>query len=322
MTGNDGGTGTAAASRPIFVLGVERSGTSLVAELVHCWGAHAGDLSLHAPANDANPRGFWEYLPMQELLVDIAAGTGVSEWDREFQGKIQQQASEPLYRQRALQLVAGMEAAGAPWVWKEPFLSLQMDFWEKIVGHPVCVATVRTPHDSARSFARTSLPEPMHRQVRLTSYFGLRWQRFMLSVLEYFERNPASLCVSYEDLLKSPVPQVHRLCAFLDRQFGRDEGFEDRFAAMLEAINPALWRNKSEISFFDLPEALEPQKDLLRHLRKRAADIREPFDPALFPLPPYAQEYLENFDLFMGFLVGFEDASERDSRRQRIKVAA
>jgi hypothetical protein len=314
--------GIVAAGRPIFVLGVDRSGTSLVAELIHRWGASAGDLSLHGQANDANPRGYWEYEPLQRLLAEIAGSTGVTEWDPEFQSRIQQTASEPLYRQRALELVAGMEASGTPWFWKEPYLSLQMDFWERMVEHPVCVATVRNPHDSARSYTRTILPEGLRSRVRLTSYFGVRWQHFMLSILGYFERNPASIFVGYENLLKSPVPQVHRLCAFLDHQFGLAEGFEDRFAAMLETISPGLWRSKSEISFFDHPEALEPQKALLRHLHQRAADLREPFDPALFPLPPYAQEYLENFDLFLRQVADLEGATERDRRRLRTRDAA
>lgn len=309
--------GKVAACKPIFVLGVDRSGTSMVSELVHRWGAYVGDMSLHGEANDGNPRGYFEYQPMQELLGDVSASTALSEWSPDFSAMIRRRASEPLYRNRALELVAKMESAGRPWLWKEPFLSLHMDFWERVVGHPVCVATVRNPHDSARSFAKMFLVDKMGRRARLTSYFCMRWQRFQLAILEYFERNPASLYVCYEELLRSPNEQVERLCIFLDRQLGLTEGREERLAAMLETITPGLWRNRSDASFFDLPEALDSQKALLRHLHLRAADVLEPFDPAAYALPPYAQEYLENFDLFLSYPQEAEERSEREKRRRR-----
>jgi len=190
-----------------------------------------------------------------------------------------------------------------------------MDFWERIIGHPVCVATVRNPHDSARSLAKGYLPKVM-RQAKITSYFCMRWQHFQLAILEHFERNPASIYVCYEELLRSPVEQTERLCTFLDRQFDLEEGREERLAAMREAITPGLWRNRSEDSFFDLPDPLDSQKALLRYLHLRAADVLEPFDPAAFALPPYAHEYLENFDLFQTYPVQAEERSDREKRRR------
>ena len=90
--------GTVAACRPIFVLGVDRSGTSMVSELVHRWGAYAGDMSLHGEANEGNPRGYWEYQPMQELLGDVSSSTALTEWSPDFPAMIRRRASEQIGR--------------------------------------------------------------------------------------------------------------------------------------------------------------------------------------------------------------------------------
>lgn len=57
--------------RPVIVLGAERSGTSACAEMVHAWGAHAGDPGDLPAADELNPRGRWEYLPLWDLLAEI-----------------------------------------------------------------------------------------------------------------------------------------------------------------------------------------------------------------------------------------------------------
>jgi len=55
--------------RPIIVLGAERSGTSVCAEMVYAWGAHAGDPADLPAADVLNPRGRWEHLPWWDLLA-------------------------------------------------------------------------------------------------------------------------------------------------------------------------------------------------------------------------------------------------------------
>jgi hypothetical protein len=305
--------------RPIFILGVDRSGTSMVAELIHRWGAYGGEPNFHGSPNTHNPQGYFEYIPMQALLTDAALSTALPEWDPGFRPALAQRAHEPAFRSRALALAAQMEEPGRPWYWKEPFLCFHLDFWDRILQlQPVCVATVRNPQDSARSFAKMTLPEEL-RKVRLTAYFCLRWQHFMLAVLDYFERNSSSIYVRYEDLLSSPVEQVRRLCGFLDRELAVDEGGDERFEKMIETINPALWRNKSESSFFELPETLPAQHELLRYLHRRAADRQEPYDSSRYPLPPYAREYLDNFSTFMGYTQNLAGpTAEREQRRRRL----
>ena len=71
MTAPDGISGW--RTRPIFVLGIDRSGTSLLAEVVARWGAYAGEPESLADPDDGNPRGYWEHMPMQELMMQLGS---------------------------------------------------------------------------------------------------------------------------------------------------------------------------------------------------------------------------------------------------------
>jgi hypothetical protein len=62
---------------PIIVLGVERSGTSVVAEMVCRWGAYSGEDEKLRKGDEHNIQGYWEYTPIWDFLVelgDLAAG--------------------------------------------------------------------------------------------------------------------------------------------------------------------------------------------------------------------------------------------------------
>jgi hypothetical protein len=303
----------------IFVLGADRSGTSLVAELAVRWGAHPGDPARLGETDELNPRGYFELVPMQELLRDLARALDLSLWDPAFPARVAELADRSPWRERAEALVADMESEGSPWVWKEPLLGLYLGFWERVLAAPpICIVTVRRPHDAARSFVRASFPEEMSQRLKLVTYFVLRWQVLLRATLESLERYPAHLVVAYESLLKSPVQQVDRLCRFLAARLGSRAEPAERLGEMLEAIDPGLWHHKSEIPFCDLEQVLAPQKDLLGHLERRAADQPEPFDPARFAFPPYYREWLDNLDTFRDFLAAAEPGfrlSARDRRR-------
>ncbi|HEY4315689.1 MAG TPA: hypothetical protein VGO19_09315, partial [Actinomycetes bacterium] len=57
------------------MLGAERSGTSAVAEMVHRWGAYAGDPDDLPEPDHRNERPRWEYQPLWHNRVrDTGAG--------------------------------------------------------------------------------------------------------------------------------------------------------------------------------------------------------------------------------------------------------
>lgn len=62
-------------SRGVLVLGMHRSGTSLTASLISAWGAYAGEHHL-IPGDTWNPAGYWEYLPLVRLNMDLLNAVG------------------------------------------------------------------------------------------------------------------------------------------------------------------------------------------------------------------------------------------------------
>ena len=90
-------SGRVSRCRPIVVLGAERSGTSMVAEMVRHWGAYAGEPENLRKGDEHNPRGYWEYTPVWDFLVELGDfAEGASWWDMSFQDRVKAKAEIPL----------------------------------------------------------------------------------------------------------------------------------------------------------------------------------------------------------------------------------
>ena len=63
----------------IIVLGMPRSGTSLVADPVYRWGAYAEPKQALLKADEWNPQGYWEYIPLKRLNDELLAAVRASE---------------------------------------------------------------------------------------------------------------------------------------------------------------------------------------------------------------------------------------------------
>lgn len=288
-------------SRPIFILGVDRSGSSMVSEIAYRWGANAGDLNLLAEANHGNPQGYWEYQPMELFVQKLHREAKVSPWNPQFPARLHQLSSEPALREEAKTLIAAMETDLA-WFWKEPSLSLCLPFFQSILDNPLFIVTVRNPYESGLSYEKFMLPGALHGTVHLRGLFLLRWQHYMLSILDRISSDPNTIYLSYDELLARPTEQCERLCAFLDGHCGRSDDNAARVRKMAEVVNPSLWRNRSKVSLDDIEEATPAQRELFRHMLQRTHEPTASFDRSLYPMAGWWPEYLENVDLMLEML--------------------
>lgn len=288
--------------RPLFVLGIDRSGTSLVSELLSLWGAHAGDRELLGEANAGNPHGYFEYEPMQEFVSSLIHGAGRPVWEPGFMDLMRQQASDPELRRRALDLAAGMECADRPWFWKEPGFVLTLPFWTQLFPDAVYLITLRNPCDSAASYKRFFVPPVLSDKLEVRVYFYLRWQFFMITIFGELKSYPHKLVVSYEELLQSPQAQCERICGFLDAEYDAILRAPERANRMAQAISPDLWRNKGLVPFSAAPDASEPQKELFTYLRSRVDGDFVDFEPSRYPFPQFFGEYMSNMNAFQWLL--------------------
>lgn len=167
---------------PIIVLGVERSGTSVLAEMIHRWGAT------------------W--------------------WDANFHERMKEKASDPKYKKIALVLLGEMRKEGRPWFWKDPALCHFLPFWKQLWCDPLYVITVRHPLDTAVSWQRFIMPPKLEGNVSFIPMNLLRWQHMMMQILEHTTGTTHRLFVPYEEVIRNPRAQTQRLSAFLNSRYG------------------------------------------------------------------------------------------------------
>jgi hypothetical protein len=268
---------------------MHRSGTSLLGEVVHRWGAHAGNDGQLQAGDAWNARGYWEYLPLQGFNDELLAAAGAS-WmappaDR---ASVAALAGDMPLRARALKLLADMDRAGPVWFWKDPRLPALLPFWEDVWENPVFVVPLRHPLDIARSLEkrdRLALPAAL-----------LLWQYSMLAILGSLEGNAAPwLFVSYEEMLREPEAQCARVFAFLDANCpgGAEKNDAPRDpAAAAGAVDGGLRHHESPAPFGEAAGVTPEQKALDELLGRKLADPDAPFDPAGYPLWPGWHDYL------------------------------
>jgi hypothetical protein len=278
----------------IIVLGTERSGTSLVTEMVHRWGAYAGEPGQLTAANEHNPQGQWEYKPLWDFLVEVGDFVkGVTWWDAAFEAHITAKLQRPALRGKALALMAEMERAGRPWVWKDPALCHFLPFWKPLWGDVAYVITVRHPYDVARSWQRYAVPAHLQESVNLVTCNLLRWQHVMLTVLRATDDVDRKIFVEYEAVHRQPLVEARRLAAFLDEHSRSASTTERSLLAIAQVVKPALWRNRVSQPLADLAEATAEQRALYDFFRRKVMEPAAEFGDN-FPMPPGWWEFVHN----------------------------
>lgn len=277
-----------------IVLGMHRSGTSALARVLGLMGCHVGRDDELAPADEHNPRGYWERTDVWALDERILAAAGASWHDV---GGFDVERLEPTTRAELADAARGLIAAldaHRPWAVKDPRLCLTFPLWRPLLERPVCVLVQRDPLEVARSLQRRD-GFPLAAGIAL-------WERHTRDALHHSAGLPRvlvhyrRLCGEPEaavarlraDLLAAGVPagvlaqpDAHELQAFLDPALHRERAAPGE---VLEHLNPSQRALHERVSG---PRALAPEPPgplspaardaldaLARERRQRAADVR------------------------------------------------
>ena len=137
--------------RIVCVLGMHRSGTSLLTRLLNLLGVDLGpEEHLMAP-NEYNSKGYWEHQPLTDLNDELLLRLGGS-WHEPpifFPGWESAPTLSDL-RQRARALIREDFAAAELWGWKDPRMCLTLPFWQRLLPAMEYVICFRNPVDVAR----------------------------------------------------------------------------------------------------------------------------------------------------------------------------
>lgn len=220
----------------VCVLGMHRSGTSLIARLVNILGVAFGPEAALAQAAPDNPRGFWEHPSFRSVNEAVLARHGL-DWDSvdELPDGWQDDAAHDDLRDRAREAI-GTFAGAELWGWKDPRTCLTLPFWKPLLPPLRYVLCIRSVIDVARSLERRN-GIPIEKGARL-------WLHYTTAALEQTAGQP-TLCVFYEDVLADPQPQAARLSSFLTGDPGRAASCA---GAIVDAIDGALQHHHSPLA--------------------------------------------------------------------------
>src|SRR5262245_20660483 len=130
----------------ICILGMHRSGTSLVARLMNLLGVCLGEETQLMPADAYNPRGFWEHGALVALNNQILARLG-GNWHEPPNFSPGWESSPALedLRVQARDVICTNFNKAALWGWKDPRTCLTLPFWQSLIPSLKYVICLRNP---------------------------------------------------------------------------------------------------------------------------------------------------------------------------------
>jgi glycosyltransferase involved in cell wall biosynthesis len=191
--------------RALVVLGMHRSGTSILARVLHELGANALR-SLLEPTDD-NPDGYMESVEVVSLDNRLLEAAGLRWFDQAPMppGFFDRFAVRRLKR-RALQILRDDLPSSDTFVLKDPRFCRLVPFWSAVLeafgATPHWILVLRHPLEVVRSLAARDLrPETRQAAVVSESQACLLWLRYSLEA-ERQTRGAARTIVLFDDLLR------------------------------------------------------------------------------------------------------------------------
>lgn len=198
------------AAYPLIVVGMHRSGTSLLGSLLMEAGINLGPELLGA--GTGNARGHFEdieFLRLHERALQMQ-GLGVHGYISE--GHV---AFPDALVEEARALVARRVARGVAWGWKEPRTTLFLDFWDKLLPEARYLCVFRRPWEVVDSLLRRGheVDEIFTDQPELAAAV---WKNYNLQILALLDRHPhRCLLLESTQLAGDPAGLVARVNATL-----------------------------------------------------------------------------------------------------------
>ncbi len=221
----------------VCVAGMHRSGTSMIAKLLHLSGIDFGAKEESLPPSEHNPEGYWEraqFVRVNESLLTTLDGSWYC--PPPFPEGWESQPEVVSLTEQAADLIAALENR-SPWGWKDPRNSITLPFWQRLAPELKVVIAVRNPLEVAQS---------LHRRDHFSYSHGL------------------SLWMYYYRCLLTYVPASQRIMTHYDVYF-------PDAARELDRILKALGMPRRPA---DIEEACAGVSPGLKHNQLRTADLR------------------------------------------------
>ena len=193
----------------ICILGMHRSGTSLLTRILNLMGVYLGpDAHLLQPLAE-NPKGFWEHEEIWKLNEDILWRLGGS-WHNppELSPGWESAAELEDLKERALTIIQTDFTDAGIWGWKDPRTCLTLPFWQQILPPMQYAICLRHPVEVARSLARRN-----DFSIGQGIYLWIVYVKQALENTRFGQRT----LVFYENILNNWNMELLRLWQFLGK---------------------------------------------------------------------------------------------------------
>ena len=272
----------------LVVLGMHRSGTSFVGELLSAMGAYFGPSEMGPSGNIENPHGLFERRDLRRLCHFILRQTRAEWWatSRFSPARLPAEIGT-----RIAEMLAPMRAdldAHEPWFVKEPRLCILLPMLRAQLGSVVGVCVWRDPLEVAQS---------LHTRDAMPLAFGIAlWERY---VRASFAAGVPCAMVSYNRLIAEPEAVTRKLLNDLTA-LGVAGLRTPTQAQLAQAIDPSLRRS-----------APRADTSMLSPSQRRLLAALEAGDPSAKELAaPLSSEQLAQLGRF------------EEARRRQMKAAA
>ncbi len=192
---------------PVAIIGMHRSGTSMLSRMLNICGLDLGAEADMIPAQETNPRGHWEHARIVDINKRILAHFGGTAEDPPVLPErwFERPELQPLY-QEASAFVAETFGQATAWGWKDPRTTLTAPFWRRIVPGLRFVVCVRNPLDAASSMVARN---------HITTRHGMGlWQHYTEEALRN-TRPEERIVTLYEDYFPNYRQALAPVLAFL-----------------------------------------------------------------------------------------------------------
>ena len=140
---------------PVCIVGMHRSGTSMVASLLRRAGLYLGEDADMVPPDRGNPDGYFENRKFIDLNEELLARLGGTYFHPPDFAPGWVEAAEAALGGEAEAVLRGF-AGREPWGWKDPRNSLTLPFWSSLIDGLKTVICLRPPWDVAGSLYRAN----------------------------------------------------------------------------------------------------------------------------------------------------------------------
>lgn len=202
---------TPVRSPGVFVLGMHRSGTSVMAGILDRLGLDGGPADTMFVADEFNNDGYWEQQPLVEMHDRMLQRLGgFASAPPVWRPPEEQVRRLPDASRQIEELVENL--FHGPWFVKDPRHCLLLPLWSSALGNDdLAVVVLRSPSAVVRSLQRRN-------GYSDALAFGL-WERYMLDLLRGLEGRPA-LVVRYEQLINDPRTTVRQIAEVVSQHIG------------------------------------------------------------------------------------------------------